>query len=429
MMGAMSSLLTSPTRSAAELQAELRHRRPLALVATLGGAWAALATLVVCLAIGVVGWFLTDSGAYGAPRDALRAGATGWLMAHGSGLHVRGVPVTIVPLGLTLVCAWALWRVGHKVGDSISGHGPDADRIADGERDLTVPLAALLFAIGYAVSAIVVASVAGTAATGLDVGRVGMWATLLSVGVGGAGIAVGSGRAAIWLTGVPATLRAGAAACRAVLLAWLAVSAAVLVVSLVVDASTAANILSQLHTDAGASTLYSLLTASVLPNATLFAGSYLLGPGFTVGAGTLVSPSAVVIGPLPMLPLLAALPGSGATPGWAPWLMVLAPLSAALGVARVQRRFPTPRWEDGAVRGLAGGVTAGLAYGVLAALAGGAVGPGRMADVGPLVGEATLRAVAGFGVGGLVAGLAMTWWQRRRFLADADADAGDAATS
>ena len=38
--------------------------------------------------------------------------------------------------------AWAIWRLGHRVGDSVSGHGPDADRIADGERDWTVPIAA-----------------------------------------------------------------------------------------------------------------------------------------------------------------------------------------------------------------------------------------------------------------------------------------------
>jgi len=105
MMGEMSSLLTPPTRSAAELQAELRHRRPLALVATLGGAWAALAVLVVCLAVGVAGWFLTDAGSHGAPRDALRAGATGWLMAHGSGVHVRGTLVSVVPPGPALICA------------------------------------------------------------------------------------------------------------------------------------------------------------------------------------------------------------------------------------------------------------------------------------------------------------------------------------
>ena len=33
-----------------------------------------------------------------------------------------------------------------------------------------------------------------------------------------------------------------------------------------------------------------------------------LGPGFTVGSHTLVAPTAVALGPLPMFPLLAALP-------------------------------------------------------------------------------------------------------------------------
>ena len=56
---------------------------------------------------------------------------------------------------------------------------------------------------------------------------------------------------------------------------------------------------------------------------------------------------------------------------------------------------------------------AGAAFGVLAALAGGAVGPGRMTDVGPLVGSVLVHAVTAFGIGGLLGGLAMTWWQRR----------------
>ena len=55
----------------------------------LGGAAAAAGTLVVCLALGVVGWFLADAGAHGAPRDGLRVGALGWLMAHGSGVQRR----------------------------------------------------------------------------------------------------------------------------------------------------------------------------------------------------------------------------------------------------------------------------------------------------------------------------------------------------
>ena len=412
-MVAMTSLLPRPVRTSEQVSADLRHRRPLVVEATLGGVRAAAATLLVCLAVGVVGWFLTDAGAHGAPRDALRAGATGWLMAHGSGVHVRGAAVTVVPLGLSLMVAWAMWRVGHRVGDSISGHGPDADRIADGERDWTVPLASSLFALGYVVTLIVTGSVAGTSATAPDVARAAVWALLLSLLVGGTGIAVGAGRAAITVAWLPPTIRASATAARHILVGWLAVSLVVVLASLAVDFSTAANVMSQLHTDAGASVLYTGLTATVLPNAALFSGSYLLGPGFTVGVGTLVSPGAVVLGPMPMFPLLAALPDAGPTPGWTSWLLLLAPLTAAVGAVRAQRRHRTTRWEEGAIRGLAGGVCAGVAFGVLAGLAGGAVGPGRMAEVAPYALDACVRAVLAFGIGGLLAGLATTWWQRR----------------
>ena len=68
----MTALL--PPRDADRL-ADLSTRRPLVLVATLGGAAAAAGTLLVCLAAGVVGWFLSDGGAHGVPRDGLRTGA------------------------------------------------------------------------------------------------------------------------------------------------------------------------------------------------------------------------------------------------------------------------------------------------------------------------------------------------------------------
>ncbi len=130
-----------------------RAQRPLVLIATLGGAAAALAPLLVCAAVGIIGWFAADAGAHGAPRDGMRMGALAWLMAHGSGITVNGVPVDVVPLGLTAVCAWSMWRIGHRVGDALSSHGPDADRISDGERDLTVPTAVAMFFVGYAVVA------------------------------------------------------------------------------------------------------------------------------------------------------------------------------------------------------------------------------------------------------------------------------------
>ena len=204
----MTALMPDRTRpSAGELQRDLRHRRPLVLLATVAGAAAAASTLLVCLALGVAGWFLTDAGAHGTPRDGLWVGALAWLMAHGSGVHVGGALVSVMPLGITLVCGWVTWRIGHRLGDSISGHGPDAQRIADGERDWTVPAAALLYAAGYVAVAAVTDALASTAATAPDTSRVVLWSFLLCGVLGAPAIAIGSGRAAIWTATLPASVR------------------------------------------------------------------------------------------------------------------------------------------------------------------------------------------------------------------------------
>lgn len=407
------TLLAGPSRTVTDGPVDARHRRPLVLLTTLGGALAAGSTLLVCLAVGVTGWFLTDAGSHGEPRDGLRVGALGWLMGHGSGIRVDGVAVTAVPLLLTMVAAWATWRIGHRVGDSVSGHGPDADAISDGERDWTVPVAVGCFALGYAVVAAVTCSLAGSAATAPDTARVVLWSVLLAVLVGGPALAVGSGRAAIWAAFLPVSLRAAATTAARILTYHLAAAALALVAALAVDFSTAANVLSQLHLSGGEVVMYLVVTALLLPNAAVFSGAYLLGPGFTVGVGTLVSPTGVVIGALPMFPLLAALPDDGPTPAWTVYLMAVPPIVAALAAARAQRRHPTVRWEEGALRGCTGGVLAGIVLGLAASLAGGAIGPGRMRSVEPFAFDVLVHAITAFGIGGLFGGLLMTWWHRR----------------
>lgn len=412
----MTSLIAGPDRavtSGPTGPGDPRHRRPLVLLTTLGGAAAAASTLVVCLALGVVGWFLTDAGTRGEPRDGLEVGALGWLMAHGSGVAVDGVRVTVVPLLLTLAAAWATWRIAHRVGDSVSGHGPDADAIADGERDWTVPVAVVLFTVGYVLVTVVTAALAGTAATAPATGRAVLWSVLLAVLVGGPALAIGAGRAPIWASFLPTSLRAAFRATRSILSAHVLVAAVALTVALALDFGTAVNVMSQLGLATGEGVLFLLVTVLLLPNAAVFSGAYLLGPGFTVGVGTVVSPTAVAIGPLPMFPLLAALPDDGPTAAWTAWLLGVPPLVAALAAARAQRHHPTIRWEEGALRGCAGGVLAGVVTGLLAAVAGGAVGPGRMRTVEPFAFDVLVHAITAFGIGGLFGGLAMTWWQRR----------------
>ena len=387
--------------------------RPLTLLASLAGAAAAGGMLAVCLAAGVIGWFVTDSGVHGEPRDGLRAGALGWLMAHGSGINVQGAPVTAVPLGLTLLVAWVVWRCGLRLGESVAGHGPDADALSDGNRDWTVPLATAVFSATYLVVAVLTLVLAGSPETAPSQGRVLCWSLLLTAVVGGTAIATGSGRLAIWLSLAPPSVRATAHAVASVLLTFLAGAFLVFLIAFAVDIGAAMNVLARLHTDTGDAVLFSLLVLTLVPNAVVFAGAYLLGPGFAVGTGTLVSPTVVAVGPVPMFPLLAALPDNGPTPAWTPALLALPVVLAALAVARSERTHPTTAWDQGALRGLVAGVLAAVLFGVLAAIAGGAVGPGRMTQVGPAAGQVLVHAVVALGAGGLLGGLLATWRQRR----------------
>ncbi|MDT0201993.1 DUF6350 family protein [Nocardioides sp. AE5] len=402
--------------------------RPVPLLALAAGACAAGATLVACLVVATVGWFLADGGAHGAPRDALRTGGAVWLMAHGSGVEVRGVAITAMPLGLSLLCAFSAWRFGLRLGEQVAGHGPDALDLADGERDWTVPLALGPFAAAYVLIGVVTSVLVGVDVALPRAGAVLLWCVALSGGLGAVAIAVGSGRAAIWLPTVPRTVREGAVAAVHVLRTFLLLSLATFAVALVLDFGTAMSLMSQLHLGTGDAIIVVLVMVLLLPNAVLFAGSYLAGPGFTVGTGTLVSPSLVAIGPLPMFPMLAALPDNGPTPAWAPALMLLPVLVAGYAVARSQARNPVVRWDEGALQGLVAGVLAGLVIGGLAALAGGAVGPGRMAEVGPLAGTVALRAMIALGLGAMLGGLYATW-RNRRMLPVEDSGPGDPDTA
>jgi hypothetical protein len=334
-------------------------------------------------------------------------------MAHGSWVHVEGTAITAAPLALTLLAGLLVWRLGLRLGDSASGHGPDADAIADGMRDWTVLSATTVFAAGYAAVVVVTQHLAATSATAPSLARALAWTLLLCATVGGTAIAIGSGRAAIWTSFLPASLRAAAAAAWRLLVWYAAVSAGVLLVALVVDWNGAVNVMAQLHTSPGAASLLIGLCVLVLPNATLFSGSYLLGPGFAVGTHTVVTPTAVSLGALPMFPLLAALPDAGPTPGWTSALLALPPLVAAVASYRTLRRYPTSRWDDAAVRGVGAGLVAAVGFALLAAISGGAVGPGRMADVGPFAFQVLLHGIATFGVGGLLGSLTATALHRR----------------
>ncbi|WP_204163917.1 DUF6350 family protein [Nocardioides solisilvae] len=387
------------------------RRRPVLLLASSAGVLAAGLSLLVCVLLALLGWFLSDLGVHGEPRSALAAGAGGWLVGHGSGIVVRGAPVTLVPLGLTLLAAWCTWRVARGLGERLWAHGPDAHDLADGARDWTVPVGVAGFGAGYAAVALALGSALGETFPSAG-GSVLLRVLALTLLVAGPAVATGSGRASVWATGLPPWARHAASTARHAVLLHLLLATVLLLGALLLDLDEAANLVERLHTSPGETVLLVLVSLALLPNAVLCAGAFLAGPGFAVGGATLVSPGSVVLGPLPVLPLLAALPDEGAPLAW-PWLVMLVPGTvAAVAAVRTQRRRPTLRWDHGALRGCVGGVGAGLVLTALTALAGGAAGPGRMRFVGPLTGDVLVHLVTAMGIGGLLGGLAVTWWQR-----------------
>jgi len=144
-----------------------------------------------------------------------------------------------------------------------------------------------------------------------------------------------------------------------------------------------------------------------IPNLVIWAMAWLVGPGFSIGTGSIVSPLATQLGPIPAIPAFGAIPTGDLS--WA-FLSVLLPIVTGFLVAAVTRPtlvrelgdYATGRWLS--LAGVAVGLASGVILGFLAGLAGGSAGPGRLAHLGPdalSVGlcvalEVAVGAVAGF---------------------------------
>ncbi|WP_177216842.1 DUF6350 family protein [Mycetocola miduiensis] len=140
----------------------------------------------------------------------------------------------------------------------------------------------------------------------------------------------------------------------------------------------------QLGIVGGAAT--TLAQIAFVPNLVVWTASWLVGPGFALGAGSAISPVSTVVGPVPGLPILGAVPSGTFAFGF---LGLLVPVLVGYFAAVLLR--PRLVWVLGArslVRRLlvtaAGmGLVAGVLLGLLAWFSAGAIGPGRLAVVGP----------------------------------------------
>ncbi|MET0726139.1 MAG: DUF6350 family protein [Leifsonia sp.] len=189
--------------------------------------------------------------------------------------------------------------------------------------------------------------------------RIAAWPAALTVGIG-------------------AAFRGAAGAVSGVI----AVSAVVVALSIFTHYATITSLFETLQAGLLGGAAITVLQLALLPNLIVWAASWLVGPGFAVGAASSVAPGGTVLGSVPGLPVLGALPQGDPAVGV---LGVLVPIAlGALAGWACQRRMPrsTPLMHLAAV-GAGIGLLSGLGLGLLAWWSGGAVGPGRLAQVGP----------------------------------------------
>jgi len=125
---------------------------------------------------------------------------------------------------------------------------------------------------------------------------------------------------------------------------------------------------------------------ALMPNVIALANSWLTGVGFSVGEGSMVSPLGTELGPLPAIPMLAALPVGANSFGI---VFILVPLLCAFGATLLikshtaELRFAYASATSAAIAlGVAIGFVAAIEMWILADFSGGSIGPGRMAVVG-----------------------------------------------
>lgn len=340
------------------------------------GASLALWTVVMgLLLVGLpvlLAW-LVESRSGTAASDMVRSAGQLWLLAHGVSLEVPAGRVGLTPLGL---CALPLMLLYHS-----------GSRMAEQCRP-TAPRAALWTAFAVAVPyALLAGLVAAFSSTGF-VRPSPAQALLAALVMGMAGAGAGALRRErlgrrVW-TRLPARARRLLVAAVGASGLLIAAGAALAGAALAIGLPRAAELAAASEPGPVGGLMLLLLGLTLVPNAVIWAVSWLTGSGFAVGVGTTVDPSGSELGPVPAFPLLAALP-EGASPGWLAAAALLVPVAAGAFAGRRALRDlgGSPSLPRTVAEAAAVGPACGLVWAGLAWLSGGPLGGDRLSVLGP----------------------------------------------
>lgn len=378
--------------------ADLTGRRepelPWWLAAIGGGFVAAGVSFLVCTAIAVFGWLGASAGTF---SGAVTVGAQLWFLTLGGGARLLGETITLAPLGLTVLWLLAVHAVaGYATRQALRVEKrPDARasvvrRVVGGVTGgyvAAVLLAASLFSENQQVAAMLLGSLA----------------------LAGAGSLWASAHAAeyrlnrSWPRWAQALPRAVAAA-----LATMAAAGAAIVALACFQNRADITLLSESMQLPVIGLLVMLaIQLAYLPNIVLWAGSFLVGAGFSLGDGSQISPVVSQLGLLPAIPLTGAVPSAAVHGNAALWWLLVAGMAGAVAAMVALRARPAARLDEASLVGGFAGALSGIAFAALTLLSRGNLGSGRLVGLGPVFVEVAVLASTVMGLAGLLTGLVL----------------------
>ena len=406
----MASLL-SPRRAdpAISLQATVRQSRrrgpdqrdpdqsllgwfPLGLA---GGVLSSLTGWVLIAGTVVLGWLAAEPGTL---AQSLDVGTRVWLLSNGVGTRLGSAGVTIVPWGATAVFALLVCKSA-------------AFAARRAKQRSTARLAGIsgATAAGYLAPVVVVALARGVAWSSLS--RLGLVLLLIclsaALGVSRARDEDLTGRWPQWAS----ALSRGVIGAQLVMLI---AGSAVLASGLIHHMSRVIEFTNALNAGIAGGVALLVLQLALAPNAVIWAGSYALGAGFSIGSSSVVAPAGTELGMLPGLPLLGALPASGASSSAHLWWLAGGVVAGAVAAWVVIGRGPAPRFDQSALVGGLSGLLAGLVFVCLAWASGGDLGTVRLTALGPRLLPLLIMAPTTMGLAGMLVGLLLGLLRPRR---------------
>ncbi len=356
-------------------------------MAFVGGAVTALVSWILCAGVTVLGWLAAEPGSLG---GALQLGTLLWLLTNGIGVHVGAIPVTLVPWGATMVIAVMISRFAAA----------SARRVRADQKPSPWLISVITVAT-YQLPVLIVAVPLGE--PWLAPGR---WAAVIGICLLAAwwgssrNLAPRQARAPSWARAIPRAVLAAQ-------LVMLVAGAAVLVTSLWMHVHRVEALYEALHAGAAGSIALLLLQLAFAPIALIWSASYALGPGFSLGAGSIVAPAATQLGMVPGIPLLGALPSPGPGDLAQLWWLAAGAVAGAVACWVVLGTESAVRFDQASLAGGACGVLAGAVFAGLAWAASGDLGTVRLAAMGPRLAPLLIMASTTMGLSGLITGLAL----------------------